>query len=175
MYLDKKKIVREKRSVRIQLVPAALLCLFWGAGTLWGITDYNGMRDGMEVYVIFLILSLVWLYTCLRRRARLDAASRYAAAFSGDRDGEIPLEELARMLKKDSAAVEKELHWLVERGCLIHCGFVTEGVEKIVLKGAPGKEGGFVSLECPHCGGSNVLRRGGTGKCEYCGSYLSAR
>ena len=175
MYLDEKRIARGKRGVKIRLVLAVCLCLLWAMGTVWGITDYNGMRDGMEVYVIFLVLSLIWLYICLRRRGRLDAAGRYASVFAGDRDGEIPVQELARMLKKNRAAVVKELRWLVEKGYVVNCGFVTEDVEKVVLEGAKGQtEGGFISVECPHCGAGNLLRRGAAGKCEYCGGYLSA-
>ena len=173
MYLDQNKLLRDMaRAGRRRVVGLVLTALF-GLGTVWGVIDYEGLRSGLDVYVFCLAVSLWVLVPAVQRRRRLKAAKAYEAAFSQSRRPELTLTELAAGLGRDSvAAMEKELRWLLDKGYLVNCGIVADGVEKVVLSGVPETRSEFIVIECPHCGAGNSLRRGAAGRCEYCGGAI---
>ncbi len=179
MYLDKEKLLRASARARRQMIWGIVLTAFFGLATYWGLVDHEGLRDGLDVYLLCLIPSLLLLGLGLFRRGRLGSAQAYSTALSASGKSEMLVTELSASVGKTSAAVSKELRWLIAKGYVVDCSFAVDGVEKIVLNAAPAVQSrnaapafAFVTVECPNCGASNSLRRGSTGRCEYCGGQI---
>ena len=173
VYLDKEKLRRGAAGTKLRLIGAIVLTAFFALATFWGLIDYEGLRSGLDVYAAFLALGLVLLTLSVTAHRRLGSAQAYAAAFSGSRKADLPLTELAENLRKNSATVEKELRWLLKKGYLTDCRLAMDTVPRIVLDKVPDPDADYVTVECPHCGAGVRLRKGRSGKCEYCGGQVS--
>ena len=172
MYLAKDKLDRDAAKNRRRLFWTIVMTAFFALSTFWAITDYEGLRSGLSVYAAFLVLGLFLLARAAADRRRLNMASTYAAAFADSRKPELPLQDLAESLGKSGAEAEKELNWLLDKGYLTDCSVLPGPAPRVVLGRFHDPEADFVVEECPHCGANVKVRRGRSGRCEYCGSTV---
>lgn len=168
--LAEKQPARRKRF----LISGIILTVFFGFGVIGGITGQTeGLRQGLTVYLVFLIPSLLLIWKGVSIGKRMDAARRYNSIFLLDTDGFVTLEELTRCTGQTAGAVQKELELLFRKGYFQSCAF-RQG-DGVILSSAVGdrKEEGFVMVRCPNCGAASRIRAGTTERCPYCGGPVS--
>lgn len=112
-------------------------------------------------------------------RGEIERAKRYERIFSGDRDGDVTMEELCRVTGKSRAAVLKELEPLFRKNYFAGCVLEAGGDPRVVIDDAwAGPEGfgtGFVSVKCEYCGGVTRIRSGKRGICSFCGAPIEGK
>ena len=158
----------------IKIILGGLLTFVFGLGLILCFTEPS-LKGDWDAALIVLIPSALLLWSGLRTRRDLKLARRYAAVFSADRDGLLPLEELERQTGRTAEQIRPELERLFRRCWFTGCTLRREPFA--VELGTASKKGEprFVTVVCPHCGGSTRLRAGSVGRCDYCDSALEAK
>ncbi len=172
MYLDKAKLLKGSAKARRQTIGGIALTAFFGFAVCGALAGEGKLQEHLSVYLFCLLASLLLLCSGFLSRRRLDSAQAYSAALSASRKSELLISELSGSVGKSSGQVSKELRWLIAKGYVTNCSFAVDGVEKVVLNNVPESRGEFIVVECPHCGAGNSIRRGASGRCEYCGGQI---
>lgn len=134
------------------------------------------LKDGLLIYVLFLIPSGLLWYKGIKLGKLMDLAKRYNSIFECDRDGTVTLSELTKQTGKPSGVMLSEIELLLSKGFLCGCTLQKKCNPCVILAdGIADMEGAaFVNALCPVCGATTRIRSGSSGKCEYCGSPIGA-
>ena len=175
-YLDTNTVSKQEQKKKRLLIAGAIITAFFAFGVIGGITGYSeDLKDGITIYAVFMIPGLILLYSGYKTGRMNDLARRYETIFSGDRDGFVHIEELTRQTGKDSGKVFSELDSLFGKGYFHDCTLQRGGQAGVILTGRSDGEGiDFTVVKCESCGGTNRIRKGTAGVCEYCGSDIRA-
>ena len=88
LYLSPKTEIKQERKKGVLTVTGGILSAFFAFGLVGGILGYTeGLREGVLVYLFFLIPSLLLLWKGIRIGKMTKAARRYDTVFAIDRDG----------------------------------------------------------------------------------------
>ena len=158
------------------LLVGGFFTAFFGLGLLLIITDSGYLdEDDLGVCLGVLIPSVLLLVLGIRQARRLDLARRYDSALRALRSGAVPLPSLAEQTGKSEGQVLQELELLFHKGYFPDCS-LRQGRDAAVLlpEGGGHEMRSFVTVRCPGCGAPNSMPAHSRGKCEYCGSSLSA-
>ncbi len=173
-YLNRMKLMGVKVSSSFQMVLGVFLLVFFGFGVIAGIVDYNDLRKDIMISVSFLLLGAFVVWLSLRKKRLMEAARRYNSLFEADQDGEIRIRALAKLVGKDESSVLKEMDKLISRAMMVNCSLEMGENARVILLSEEGRGDEFEHVSCPGCGADCIVRRGGVGKCEYCGSLVKA-
>ena len=174
-YLKDEAVRTNERRKKRQITAGAIITAFFGFGVVGGIADYEGLREGISMYAVFLIPGIVLLLSGFNIGRMIDAARRYNGIFSADRDGVVTCDELGGQLGMDENRIFKELEVLFRKGFFQNCTLQRGGSPCVIISDAMiGEDGvGFISAMCPACGAVTRIRAGSRGKCSYCGAPIS--
>ena len=146
---------------------------FFTIGLILCFTD-RSLRDSWWVAVILLIPSVWMLWKGVSSGRDLTLARRYQGIFLADEHGSVSLEELMKQTGSSGAAIAKELSRLFRKGYFQGCRLRHDPLS-VTLTGTKKSGELYVSVICPHCGGTTRLRAGSRGKCDFCDSAISAQ
>ena len=170
---EMKGLVFKKRILIFLSVGPILFFLF---GILQGIFGNDQvLRDGLVTCVVMEVPFVLMFLAGLRNGRRAGLVRRYNLIFMCDMDGIVTLDELSRQMGKPAEKILSQLEWLFQRGLFCDCTLQMGGEPCVILSGKAGSRSSFVNVVCEKCNGTTRLRAGTSGKCEYCGSAISAR
>ena len=175
-YLNKELVVQAQKRRKRCLIGGGVAAGFFLLGMVLGVTSNPDLKQYFTFYCFCFVISLALAVYGLLSGRPIDLARRYESIFACDTDGFISLDELKKRTGRDEWKIMPELEKLFQKGWFQHCTLQREGNPGVMLSDADkGSKGvGFVQMECPHCGGTNRLRAGTGGKCEFCGGAIRA-
>lgn len=155
-----------------------------GVITLFASAMSSSYSDEAQV-TAFLFMGLVLIglgIFCFRKNRRLSRLladfQRYNAILAND-----PVKTISRIAEMTGETVDtvrQKVNQMIEKGYFVNAYIDQSG--KVVLADREkmnevvGNNVGvkdLVTVTCPNCGGINRLHREQTGKCEFCGAYIS--
>ena len=154
-------------------VIGGLLTAFFGFGLVLTFTDET-MRQDWWVAVVMLVPSVWMLGKGIAVGRELALARRYQSIFSFDENGTVTLEELIKQSGRGGAQISAELEKLFRKGYFRGCS-LRRAPLSVMLTGTEKSGEHYVSVVCPHCGGTTRLRAGSSGKCDYCDSAIETK
>ena len=178
LYLSLPTVARQERKKKALLIAGGLLTLFFGAGLVGGVLHASdGLREGIPVYLVFLVPSLLLLWRGVQAGRMTEAARRYETIFAADRDGVVTLAELTQQMGQPAEKVFAQLERLFRQGYFQNCTLQRGGEPSVRIASAVAGERrvGFLAVQCPRCGGTTQLRAGSQGVCAFCGGPLSGQ
>lgn len=135
--------------------------------------------------ILFGVVGLVMLgfgIFCLHRKRSLNRLladfQRYNAILAND-----PVKTINRIADMTGETVDKvrqKVNQMIEKGYFVNAYIDQSGkivladrqkMDEVVGNNVGQKD--LVTVTCPNCGGINRLNKGQTGKCEFCGAYIS--
>lgn len=143
-------------------------------GMLMGGVEQEDPAFAFGLCIFNIVLFGYIFYTGIKIGKDLETAYRYSQIFAGDEDGIVTYGELARAMNKTESQIAKELEHLFRKRFFKDCTLEVQGAPRVRLANTSGKNDGFITMKCPHCGGTNKLRTGTSGVCEYCGGAIKA-
>lgn len=177
-YLSKKTLVKTEIKKRILVITGGILTVLFALSVVMAAVGYSAeLRQGLVVYILLLIPSVLILYKGIKLGKITGLARRYNSIFSCDTDGIVTVAELVKQTGKTSPQILSELEMLLQKGYLRGCTLQKKGHQCVILSdGSADVSGfGFVNAVCDVCGGTTRLRAGSSGRCEYCGSALEGK
>ncbi|WP_394265874.1 hypothetical protein [Anaerotignum sp.] len=133
------------------------------------------LRDSLMTSLVIEMLFVLMLLVALRYERKLSLVRRYNQIFMCDRDGVVTMKELSRQMGKPEEKILSELKWLFKHSLFCDCTLQVGGEPCVILSGESGSRSSFVNVICDKCTGTTRLRAGTSGKCDYCGSAITAR
>lgn len=168
-YLNETAISKIARKQKLRTIVGGVLTVFFGLSVILAAVGYSPeLRDGLLIYVILLIPSVLLLLLGIRAGRDIALARRYNGIFAADRDGVVHASELTGAAGKPEAHLSKELERLFRLGLFQGCTLEQGASPAVILA----DEKSFVVVDCPQCGASNRIRARTHAKCEYCGSAI---
>lgn len=172
-YLNEGKAAGAGIKKIIYLILGVPLAVFFGFGLIASFTDETVAEShGMAVSIVFLIPAFFLIRNGIRAGREAGLARRYSSIFSADSNGTVDAKELCTQTGKSAETIAKELENLIRKGLLQ--GVTLQYMPLEVILSDSGQKHGFVSVTCPHCGGTARIRAGISGNCEFCGGALNA-
>ncbi|MCR4787497.1 MAG: hypothetical protein K5888_02825 [Lachnospiraceae bacterium] len=160
---------------KVRMIIGGVGAVFFAVGFIPGVMDdveNPGSTMGLCGFMV-LIFGFIF-FQGFKLNKDLDLANRYSQIFAGDEDGVVTYGELARAMNKGESAIAKELERLFKKRMFKDCTLELQGAPRVRLANTSGKNDGFITIKCPHCGGTNKLRTDTSGVCEYCGGAIKA-
>lgn len=133
------------------------------------------LRDGLVTSVIMEVPFVLMFLAGLRYGRRIGLVRRYNLIFMCDTNGVVTMDELSKQMGKPAEKILSQLEWLFQQGLFCDCTLQMGGEPCVILSGKSGSRSSFVNVICEKCNGTTKLRAGTSGKCDYCGSAISAR
>lgn len=176
-YLNQNRILKLEHSKKLRFGWGLGLMIFFGLALGGSFTGETSTEPSTFVLIFIGLAGGGYLLFRSRKLGQQrETAVRYEQCFSADRDGVVTMAELSRATGKDSGIILRELEQLFRQNFFTGCAFQRGENPCVVIYDADVEgQSGFVSVECPHCGGSSRIRIGSQTKCEYCGSPISAK
>ncbi len=161
-----------------------ILCLFGGGNAafwfLGVILSLTGEIDPLDTVLSAALLSLamaslgglIFFLGFLKIRLA-NKAKMLDNIFRGDKDGIIPIKNIATLMAMTEMRFVKLFKKLVAKRYIINASLNNEdGEMSIVLNGGKTKNVEYVVVQCRGCGASNTVRKGFVGKCSFCNSDI---
>lgn len=167
------KIYSKERTLIFLSVGPILFFLFAVLEGIFGSDPV--LRDSLVTSLIIEMLFVLMLLAGLRYERKLSLVRRYNQIFMCDKDGVVTMAELSRQMGKPEEKILSELKWLFKHSLFCDCTLQVGGDPCVILSGESGSRSSFVNVICDKCNGTTRLRAGTSGKCDYCGSAISAR
>ena len=171
-YLSAGRVTKSTIMRYLFTILGGLSTAFFTIGLILCFTDHS-LQDSWWVAVILLIPSVWVLWKGVTSGRDLTLARRYQSIFLADEHGSVSLEELMKQTGASGAAIAKELSRLFRKGYFQGCRLRHDPLS-VTLTGTKKSGELYVSVICPHCGGTTRLRAGSRGKCDYCDSAITA-
>ena len=173
MYVNRDTVERSRRTSKIQWVVGGVWCGILIFGIIMGLSGDKDLAPNVTSYFAMMVPMLPVLFFAWRKDALRRDAERFNGLFEQDRDGYLPLEELAGKVGTETYKVTKRLEELLRRGYLQKCTLERGQSPQIVLQMDTGRaKDRFVGVVCPSCGAPNTARVGFVCTCEYCGATI---
>ncbi len=116
-----------------------------------------------------------WMLLLARRnRACLKRSGIYNQYMEESAQADVPLAQMAEKAGVSTGTTEKDIKWLFNKRVLHDCRPNLSGTPSILLADVNNGTAAFAALNCPGCGSTARIRVGRTGKCGYCGRFLTA-
>ena len=175
-YISNDVLKKLSRRKKIQLFAGGFFGFFHVYGVIIGLmgTD-EALREDLLLNVFMAALFTLVILCGIRNSKRISLMHRYDSIFMCDVDGTVTIDEIARRTGKQPHQILLELEKLFNIGAFRDCTIQKEENPGVILSGRSGSETSFVAVVCENCSGTTRLRAGTSGKCEYCGSAISAR
>ena len=176
-YIPEKVLKEYENKKKMLTVIGFCLTCFFGLSTVLAIADYEGLREGLIIYIGLLIPSAIILYKGIKIGKEIELAYRYDSIFSGDKNGIVTTDELKNLTGKSLKQIIDELENLFNKGYFINCTLQKDGEISVKINDAmDGEKGiGFQTVKCEKCGGYTRIRSGTHGRCQYCRSNIVAK
>ena len=177
MYKNIPAFRKSKAIMYIQYLLGLPGVLFWAASIMAALA---GEVEIDPPYICFFIIPHIFsLHAGRKRRKVLRTADRIAGIMENDADGILKVKELAGMLEMNVVDTKSILEKIYAQKLFENTVYerqnqalyfpVSEAVRTLVPKKRT------VSVQCPNCGGMNMLIAGRTGKCLYCEGPITSR
>ena len=175
-YISKTAIAKLTLKKHIQMIIGGFFTAVFLFGIISGVTGYNEkLRDNLITNIVMIIPSALLLINGIKNGRMAGLALRYDSIFMCDNDGTVTVGELAKQAGKPPFKVLSELEVLFRKGVFRDCTLQKQGMPCVFLSGREGSKSSFVNVVCEKCNGTTKLRAGTSGKCEYCGNWISDR
>ena len=174
-YLSLKVIAACERKRKACLTAGIIITVLFAFGIVSGIVHPEMDTHKFIIEYVVLMLPGLWLiWKSIEIGKNNDAARRYETIISGDEDGIVTMEELTGQTGKDEVKVFGELEKLFRKGYFEGCSLQRSNPPAIIINNAmQGESGaGFVTVQCPNCGGANRIRAGSRGQCRFCSAPI---
>lgn len=175
-YINKITETRILLKKKIRMIIGGVGAVFFAVGFIPGVMD--GVDDPGSTVALcgFMVAVFAFIfYTGFKAGKMLELAQRYSQIFAGDEDGLVTYGELARAMNMTESQIAKQLEDLFRKNYFKDATLeLNGGAPRVRLANTSGKNDGFITMKCPHCGGTNKLRTGTSGVCEYCGGAIKA-
>lgn len=161
-----------------------ILCLFgggnagfWFLGIILALTgeiDTDGSAvDEFSLSLTICAISVLILLWGIRKIRLINKAKMLDNIFRGDKDGEIPVKNVATLMAMSEEKFVKLFKKLVAKRYIANASLNNEnGAVSIVLNGGKTKNVEYVVMQCQGCSASNTIRKGFVGKCSFCNSDI---
>ena len=170
-YLSTSRIARANIVKVLFILVGAAMALFFGFALATSFSSSGVDVFDAVVSVIFLIPAALLLWKGIQAATDIKLARRYHGIFQADQNGIVTVDELVKQSGKASGKVAKELEGLFRRGFFSSCTLQRDPLAVVLSRET---QGGFLTVTCPHCGGTTRIRSGTSGTCEYCGGGIEA-
>ena len=170
-YLSRSRMARANIVKVLFIIVGAALALFFGFALCTSFTDEGVKVFDMVVSIIFLIPAALLLWKGIQTSQHVKLAKRYHGIFLADQSGTLSQDELVRQTGKTPDKIGKDLEALFRRGYFQSCSLQRQPLAVIL---SVDRQAGFLTVTCPHCGGTTRIRVGTTATCQYCGGGIQA-
>lgn len=175
-YISNTAIAKLTLKKHIQMIIGGFFTMIFVYGLVAGLLGYKeSLRDGTATYIVMLIPSVLLFINGLRNSIYIGLARRYDSIFMCDNDGTVTIDELSRQTGKPPFKIISELETLFKRGVFRDCTMQKQGKPCVILSGREDSKTSFTDVVCERCNGTTRLRTGTSGKCEYCGNWITSR
>ena len=175
-YLNQELIRKTRSKAKFQMIFGISLLCFHSLGFL---CVYEGTLPKMYIpLTVTLLVPFIYLIWCAAiHYSFISKAEAYDKIFIKDKDGIITASEMGNVLNKEYFDIFVELEKIFRRGYFVNCTLQQGRNPSVIINNAQvgdPKGVGFMQMICPKCGASTRIRANSRGKCEYCGSTISA-
>ena len=178
MFISNTKISIARVSSSIQVVLGGFLAFIWSVGLSVIFDDpiqrtlHSSDLSLIAVDVIMLALSLLLLLLGIKKKILISNAKKLSNIFEGDKDGVVNVKEISSLMGMPEDKFMKFFDVLVKRGYIKNASLNNENGLCILLTREGDADPEIEYLKCPDCGATTSVRKGYSGKCQYCGSPL---
>ena len=182
MFLSESRIRSAGSSASKQIGFGIVLTFLWLVGLFSVITDDPNARTHgsstlsmIAVDLAMLLLSLFLLFVGINKKKTISKAKKLANIFDGDEDGVLIPSETAVLMGMPEHKFMSLFDKCIAREYIINASLNNENGIRILLTRNENKSADTECLKCPECGASTDVRKGYSGKCQYCGSPLERK
>lgn len=164
----------------IQLVVSSPFVFFFGFGVLMALAGDPDLRPDLGYDLVVLAISLLIFICGIRNLQKRREARQFATVFETWKTSEIPVTEIAGIIRKTEDKARKKLDRLLGGGYLQNCRLTPPGTAatRVSLMGKPEEKRkekrGTYSVTCRNCGAAVIIHEGSSAVCEYCGTPVGA-
>ena len=180
MFLNKARIASAKASATIQLIFGGLLTFFSVVGMIGVIMGDESDKsknspDAGAIAVGFFILALSVLLIVLGliKKMNITKAKKLSNIFEGDKDGIVNIKETAKLMGMPEHKFMSFFDSLIIKGYIRNASLNNENGLCILLTREGEADPELEYHKCPDCGATTPVRKGYSGKCQFCGSPLN--
>ena len=156
----------------IQLVISSPFVFFFGFGVLMALAGDPDLKPDLGYDLVVLGISLLIFICGIRNLQKRREARQFATVFETWKTSDIPVSEIAGIIKKTEDTTQKKLDRLLGGGYLQNCRLTPPGsaAPRVSLMGKPEEKRGTYSVVCRNCGAAVIVKEGRPAVCEYCGT-----
>lgn len=178
-YVSEEGVMAERSSANALIVLAAMFgisILVYLPGMIVMCMREND--PGNNLFAMVTLAELVgfgWMFLLARRNhACLKRSGIYNQFMEESAQADVPLTQLAEKAGVSMGTTEKDIKWLFNKRVLHDCRPNLSETPSVLLADVNNGTAAFAALNCPGCGSTARIRVGRTGKCGYCGRFLTA-
>ena len=180
MFLNKTRIASAKVSSSIQFIFGGLLMFFSVVGIIGVIMGDKSDKSqsspdagAIGVGLFILLLSALLFLLGLIKKMNITKAKKLSNIFEGDKDGIVNIKETATLMGMPEHKFMSLFDSLITKGYIRNASLNNENGLCILLTREGEASPELEYLKCPDCGATTPVRKGYSGKCQFCGSPLN--
>lgn len=179
MFLNKARIASAKASATIKIVFGVLLLFFSVVGIIGICTDKKSSSSPdagtVTVGIVIMVLAALLVLLGFLKKKKIAKAKKLSNIFEGDKDGIINIKETAALMGMPEYKFMKLFDDFVTNGYIRNASLNNENGLCILLTREGEADPEMEYLKCPDCGATTPVRKGYSGKCQFCGSPLERK
>ena len=137
-YVNETVVFVHEIKKKIQMVIGGFLTAFFLFGIVGAFTGQIDMKH-ISVYIVFMIPSVLLLWSGIKTGLMIEAARRFETIFEGNIDGTMTIEEISDYLGKPKYRVINEMETCLKRGYLQNCT-LQQGNSSVIIYGPESEE-----------------------------------
>ncbi len=177
MFLNKTRIASGKASATIKIVIGVLLLFFSVVGIIGLCMDEKSSKSpdagAITVGIVIMLLGFLLIFFGVLKNVNISDAKRLSNIFEGDDDGIVDVEKTAKLMGMTKNQFIVKFNKYICNGYIRNASLSNENGLCILLTREGEASPELEYLKCPDCGATTPVRKGYSGKCQFCGSPLN--